>query len=455
VTARALLHLVGQNIRRARRSFALSVFGIAVGVASLTFFLALAAGVDRVVREVFPAGQLEVVPPSPSLEGGLGSLLSLGGARTLTDEAADELAARPEVAHAWRRARLAFPARAFGGAELFGRDLHAELIAEGVEPAAVDEATAPERFSDELGSQTPCTDDRACRAPEYCPTDTFKCERPIPAVISPFLLEIYNTAIAPSHGLPRIGGFLASRFRGFTFGVELGQSLLGQPSTGAPRQRRVMLVGVAKRAAHLALSLPLGVVRKWNALYAGERASRELSSVVLELKPGADVGRVTARIRSMGLAIADTGAERVGLALTLLTLLFTLISIAVVAVAAINIAHGFYRQVAERRREIGVLRAVGASAADVERLLLVEAAAIGLTGAALGLAFAGLAALGVNWAAVRFLPEFPFRPSSWFAFEWRILAGGVLCSVVACTAGALWPARAAARLDPAEALASP
>ena len=33
----------------------------------------------------------------------------------------------------------------------------------------------------------------------------------IPAVISPFLVEMYNGAIAPSHGLPRLGGFLASR----------------------------------------------------------------------------------------------------------------------------------------------------------------------------------------------------------------------------------------------------
>jgi hypothetical protein len=455
VTGRALVHLLGQNIRRARRSFALSVFGIAVGVSSLTFFLALSAGVGRVVGDVFPVGQLEVVPASSSLGSGpLSVLSSLSGPRPLTDALADQLAKRPEVARAWRRMRLAFPARAFGGHEILGRDIRAELIAEGLDPGAVDETVAPEPFSDDPGSQKPCAADGECAAPEYCPADTHKCERPVPAVISPFLVEMYNGAIAPSHGLPRLGGFLASRLRGFTFGAELGQSFFGivRPSAAPPRERRIMLVGVARRGARLALTLPLGVVRRWNADYAG---SAELSSVVLELKPGADVSKLSAAVRDLGLTVADSGAERVGLALALLTLLFALVSIAVVAVAAINIAHSFYRVVAERRREIGVLRAVGASQADVQRLLLVEAAAIGLCGAAIGLGLSRLVALGVDAAAARWLPEFPFRPQSWFSFDWRIVAGGVLCSVLACMVGAIFPARAAARLDPTEALSSP
>jgi len=455
VTARALLHLVGQNIRRARRSFALSVFGIAVGVSSLTFFLALSAGVRHVVDEVFPTGQVEVVPASSSLDSGpLSVLSSLTGPRQFTDALADQLAARPEVARSWRRMRLAFPARAYGGHEILGRDIQVELIAEGLDPSAVEESTAPEAFSDAIGSQRPCTVDGECAAPEYCPVDTRKCERPVPAMISPFLVEMYNGAIAPSHGLPRLGGFLASRLRGFTFGVALGQSFFGivPPSKVPPRDRRIMLVGVARRGARLALTLPLGVVRRWNQDYTGKG---ELSSVVLELKPGADAARLTQAVRELGLTVADSGAERVALALALLTLLFALVSIAVVSVAAINIAHSFFRAVAERRREIGVLRAVGASQSDVQRLVLVEAAAIGVVGAIVGLLLARLAALGVDAAAARFLPEFPFRPASYFSFDWRILAGGVVCSVIACTAGALFPARAAARLDPTEALASP
>src|SRR5262245_19253198 len=114
MTARALGRLVRQNLRRGRRAFVLSAFGIAVGISSLTFFLALSAGLRSVVLgRVFPTGQLEVVPQRSSLEGPLG-LLPFGGPAPLTDDAVAKLTAHPEVKAAYRRMKIAFPARAFG-----------------------------------------------------------------------------------------------------------------------------------------------------------------------------------------------------------------------------------------------------------------------------------------------------------------------------------------------------
>jgi hypothetical protein len=509
-------HLIRQNIRRGRRGFVLSVFGISVGVASLAFFLALSSGMRHgVLSRLFPQGQLEVVPPSSSLDSGALSIFSLGGSPKLGDEIAAQLAKRPEVAAVYPRMRLSFPARAQGGAAILGRDIRAEMVAEGMDPAAMSgESFAPIPFSDELGSQTPCTDHSQCTAPEYCaiplgtpqpapektgilaippgsralppgagtlstdpsgvgarpapptaatggsatgPVWQGRCERPVPAVISPFILELYNGAIAPQHGLPRVGRFLAGRFRGFTFTAELGASFFGMRGQihAPPVQRRIMLVGIAPRAAQLALTLPLGHVRAWNAAYTGPQAAKELSSVVLVLREGADVARLSAAIRSMGFTLADSGAEKIGLLLTLLTLLFALVSLAIVTVAAVNIAHGFFRQVAERKRELGVMRAVGASGSDIMRLVLGEAAVIGLNGGLVGLAVARAGAFALDLASTRFLPDFPFKPESYFSFGWMIVAGAILCSVLACVAGAWLPARAAAKLDPTEALSTP
>jgi hypothetical protein len=450
--------LVWQNLRRTRRAFFLSVFGISVGISSLTFFLALAAGVrHEVLAKVFPVDQIEVVPAGA--EGGALSIFSsLSGQKPLDDDAVAALRARPEVKTAFRRLKLAFPARAWGGHELMGRDVYGELIAEGVDATALaGEPVAPEPFSDDAGSEKPCQGaDSDCPSGEYCPGDTWRCERPVPAVISPFMLELYNGAIAPSHGLPRIGSFLASRFRGFTFNTELGRSMMpARAPLGPPRTRRLMLVGIARRGSQLAVTLPLGYVQKWNAEYAGADASRHYSSLLLELQPGADVTRLTAAVRAMGYQVADNGAEKAGLALTFLTLLFALVSAAIVAVAAVNIAHSFFRQVAERRREIGVLRAVGASARDVRRLILTEAAAIGFCGGILGVILARLAALAVDVASRKWVPDFPFKPDSYFSFDVTILAGALGCAVLACVLGAFFPAQAAARLDPSEALAAP
>lgn len=460
MTTRALVALVRQNLSRSRRANALSIFGIAIGIASLTFFLALSAGVRHVVLgKVFPVGQIEVVPTKSSIEGGssLGGLFSSlsGGPKPLSESAANELASRPEVRAAYRRAKLAFPARAWGGAEILGKNFYTELVAEGVDPAAMKgDDLGPEPFADHLGSHAACNADADCKvAGEYCPWDTHQCEPPVPAVISPFIVELYNGTIAAQTGLPKVGKFLAGRLRGIVFNIELGRSFIGASKSGVePHQRKVMLVGISPHAAQLALTLPLGYVQAWNAQYAP--GAPPLSSLVLDAKDGADVTRLTAAIRAAGYDVADSGAERAGLAITLTTLLFALVSFAMVSIAAINIAHSFFRTVAERRRELGVMRSVGASARDIRMLVLAEAACIGLFGGVVGLVLARLGALVIDAASRRWVPDFPFKPDTYFAFGWTLLAGALGCSILACVLGAFWPARAAARLEPTEALTS-
>ena len=78
MTPRQSVHLVVQSVARAPRAFALSVFGIAVGISVLAFFLALSQGMQRrVLGRIFPADRLEVVPAKSSLDqSALGALAS-------------------------------------------------------------------------------------------------------------------------------------------------------------------------------------------------------------------------------------------------------------------------------------------------------------------------------------------------------------------------------------------
>ncbi len=134
------------------------------------------------------------------------------------------------------------------------------------------------------------------------------------------------------------------------------------------------------------------------------------------------------------------------LALALLAALITLLS-------SVNIAQSFSASVRERRREIGILRAVGATRSDVQLLFLAEAAATGVLGGACGLVAARLAAFALDLLARTELPDFPFKPHSFFAFApWMFLAGA-LVALAASLLGAFFPARAAAALDPTRALA--
>jgi hypothetical protein len=453
--AQKCAELIAQSVSRAPRTFALSVFGIAVGISVLAFFLALSQGMQRVLGRIFPADRLEVVPAKSSLDqSALGALDALlGGPRLLSDELVADLRARPEVAAVFPRMRVAFPVRGWGGESIVGRTIYTELIVDGIDPRAVTQETGPVRFADHVSPQNPfCYEDKNCAPGTYCSWDVHKCEPPVPVLVSPMLLELYNGSIAKTHGLPRISGMLAGSMRGLTMTAELGKSFVSKAAVGTPKQRRLMLVGISDRAQPLGLTVPLPYVQRWNAEYAGERAAREYSSVSIQVKPGGSVTAVVDYVRKLGYAIEDNGAEQAGLAVTLITALFVLVSLSTLFVAAVNVAHTFFRAIAERRHELGVMRAVGATERDVRTLLLGEAATVGLLGGLVGLLMARLVGLSIDLLSRKALPEFPFKPESYFWFSPALLAILLGFSVLVCLLGAAWPARAAARLSPAQAL---
>ncbi len=456
MNARQTLHLIGQSVARAPRTFALSVFGIAIGIAVLAFFLALSQGMQkRVLGRIFPADRLEVVPAKSSLDqsafGAIDSLL--GGPKLLSDDLVGELRARPEVAAVFPRMRLAVPVRGWGGEQIIGRTIYTELIIDGIDPRAVTETTSPVTFTDHVSDKNPfCTEDKNCAEGTYCSWDINKCEPPVPVIVSPMLLELYNGSIAKTHGLPRISGMLAGRMRGLMLTAELGRSFVSKRQVGAAKQRRMMLVGINDRAQPLGMTVPLQYIQRWNAEYAGERAAKEYSSVSVQLKPGRSVTAIVDYVRKLGYSIEDNGAEQAGLAVTLFTALFVLVSLSTLVVAAVNVAHTFFRAIAERRHELGVMRAVGATQRDVSALLLGEAAAVGLLGGVIGLVLARVAGLLIDLLSRKVLPEFPFKPDSYFWFSPELLLLLLGFSLLVCLLGAAWPARAASKLSPAKAL---
>jgi ABC-type antimicrobial peptide transport system permease subunit len=176
--------------------------------------------------------------------------------------------------------------------------------------------------------------------------------------------------------------------------------------------------------------------------------------VIVTLKDKDDVAPFSAWLQNeLDLRLEDSMGERLGTAIFIITTLFVLISFIIVSISAINIAHNFFMQVSERRREIGVLRAVGATRADVRFIILGEAALIGVTGGVIGIALAWLAATGVDFASARLLPPFPFKPETYFDFQPWILGGGLLFATLFCVLGGFLPARKASLMEPAQALA--
>jgi lipoprotein-releasing system permease protein len=120
----------------------------------------------------------------------------------------------------------------------------------------------------------------------------------------------------------------------------------------------------------------------------------------------------------------------------------------VMIVVVLGIASVLVVSVVQKRREIGILRAMGATQGQVLRIFLLQGAIVGAVGSTLGV----LLAVGLIFAFSRLvkgadgLPLFVISLSPALALQ--VVGVATLCGVLAAVA----PARRAARLDPAQAI---
>jgi ABC-type antimicrobial peptide transport system permease subunit len=122
-------------------------------------------------------------------------------------------------------------------------------------------------------------------------------------------------------------------------------------------------------------------------------------------------------------------------------------------VASIGIANTMVMAVYERTREIGILKAIGASPGDIRVLFVVEAALIGLLGGVVGTIGGWLLGLGLNEGLLAYLhwKDIPIEGTFFVVTAWLVALALAFATVVGLLAG-LYPAARAARLDPLEAL---
>ena len=120
----------------------------------------------------------------------------------------------------------------------------------------------------------------------------------------------------------------------------------------------------------------------------------------------------------------------------------------VLVVVVLGIASVLVVSVVQKRREIGILRAMGATRGQMVRVFLVQGAIVGAVGSLLGLLLA-LAMILLFTAFVRGSdgqPLFPIVLPLSLAVQVALIA--TVCGVLAAIA----PARRAAAMDPAEAI---
>lgn len=166
------------------------------------------------------------------------------------------------------------------------------------------------------------------------------------------------------------------------------------------------------------------------APFAGERDTAPQAPEPLEVKTSEQAQHDAMTNAARGLDV-----------LKYLLLAFTAIA---ALVGTIIIANTFTILLAQRRRQIGLLRAVGATGAQVRRRFLAEAVLFGLLGSLLGVALGGLVAfVGATVTKAAFFG---------LVLPWSDLAVEVAVGVVLTVLSAMLPALRATRVAPLEAL---
>jgi putative ABC transport system permease protein len=207
---------------------------------------------------------------------------------------------------------------------------------------------------------------------------------------------------------------------------------------------RVQVVGIADPRG------PMGNVVVVNAAALAAWPPPTAGGYYLSVPPGANARDLAA---GLNLSATDLQASTIGDELRLVEGVRGLLNMILQGFMGVGLVAGIAalgalstRAVVERRRQIGVLRALGFSARAVGSGLLVESAVLALLGAGLGVGVG----LFVASNTVTFLGR--LNPELRFSVPWDQIGVVVLVSLGAALLMTVLPARAAGRLTPAEAL---
>jgi len=314
------------------------------------------------------------------------------------------------------------------------------------------------------GYVVPGTGGDATGLPARCPVGTYcavenvlslngYCEAPIPVLVSPFLLDIYNGVAATALGLRRLSGMEV--LLGTEFSMLYGESyFVADEQVDHRVVKRCRVVGFTNKAMEFGVTMPLPYAVRANAMLRGREQASQFTSVVVETVHNEDVPRVVDDARVLGLTLAPHSEEgrKVANLLLVLTIVFAMVSLIILIISAINIMHTFLMLVSERRSEIAVYRSVGARLRDIQGMILGEAAMLGLLGGCGGLLAGVLASRLANAVVLGVLAHVQGYPSDFFVYDWWVWLTGVGGGLLFAVAGAYLPSRAAARTDPATLL---
>ena len=430
---RDMTELAVRNLREAIFRNTLTTLGVAVGVASLVAMLSLGVGLQQLASSrLTKSGLFDTVFVSPklNLRGGPPAAASQQPATRLLDEDARlEISRLPNVIEVFPQIRFPTEVR-FDGKPfptvVAGMPLSSKL-------SGAFDGMKGEFFSSESAGE---------------------------AILQ---IEFAKELSPDTAGL--VGKTLAIRY------AERQQLEDGSGGFSiVPKEKQLRIIGVVETEpasgfggyGNGRLLIPIGVAQSLRAaqvndlrdVVRGGPSKPTYASLTVRAKSTANVDDIEAAVKKMGFGAFSLldASKSLKIFFRVLDLLLGLFASLALAVATLGIVNTLVMAILERRREIGVLKALGAADSDVKRLFFVEAGVMGFIGGIAGVILGWLIGRGLTIATNIYLKRQDLPSVEISSVPWWLVLSAISFAVIVSLIAGLYPASRAAKLDPVQAL---
>ena len=461
-----LSELALRNLRESSLRNSLTTIGISVGVASLVAMLSLGIGLQKLAtRHLAKSGLFDtvVVTSRRELRGfnrnDERNTASAAESRTLDEPARQEIESLPDVLEAYPDIRFI--------TELRYQDKPHLTMVSGIP----DSARSNDAFTGIPGS--------------------FFSSETAPEVIlqKSFALELLGKTPPPGHeddipvgdlAKPLLGQELTMRYAQRVSAPESAENTPAKSGASdesesdaaysvISREQRLKIVGISdldpdsmRGAARARVFLPLKLAQELRVMQPSDvrdsmRAFSKqpsYSTVSVRVKNPKNVEAVEQAIKKLGFntfSILDA-TRSLRQFFAVLDLFLGIFGSLALAVASIGIVNTLVMAILERRREIGIMKAIGASDSDVKKLFFAEAGAMGLLGGVVGVMLGWAIGHVINLGTNIYLKRQALPPETFWSVPWWLVGAAIVFAFIVSLVSGLYPAARAARLDPVQAL---
>ncbi len=275
-------------------------------------------------------------------------------------------------------------------------------------------------------------------------------DEPYPAVVSSKLIDLYNYSFANANKLPQL---TEKNFIGSELTILLNQSTFFAANTGEVKQLRAKIVGFSPNVKLIGITLPLETINRINLKTLGQQDQYFLDSTI-RVKSPTDLTPVKNRLEALGLEVntAEQSLKSLERLFSLTDLALNIFFIIMITMAGLLISSTFLAKIAEKSKEIAILKTLGLTGNRISLLYLLEAALVGFGSSIIGILIAWLASLPLEMIIAGSIKNLLYRPEKFFRFEFSQTLLLIIFTIFISCCFAYFPARKAARLDPVKIL---